>query len=49
MPNKTIVAIACITALLITALIKGMDGALLATGIGVIAGLGGYIVGKVKK
>jgi len=49
MPNKTIVAIGCIAAILITALIKGVDGALLSTGVAAIAGLGGYAVGKLKK
>lgn len=49
MPSKTIVAIICITALLIAALLTGTDGALLASGITLIAGLGGYALGKYKK
>ena len=36
----------CITALLIAALLKDINGALLASGLAVLAGLGGYEVGK---
>lgn len=42
MPSKTIVAIICIAILLGLALWRNVDGALLSTGIAVIAGLGGY-------
>lgn len=49
MPNKTIVAIGCITAILITALIMSIDGVLVASGLAILAGLGGYAIGKVKK
>lgn len=49
MPNKTIVAIGCITAIIITALIMGVNGVLVSTGIGSLAGLGGYIAGRKKK
>lgn len=48
MPNKTIVAIICITALLGFALWKEVNGAILSTGIAVIAGLGGYAIAKSK-
>jgi len=48
LPSKTIVAIATIGILLIVALIKGIDGVLLASGIAIIAGLGGYTAGKRK-
>lgn len=49
MPNKTIVAMAAVTAILITCIFKNINGALVGTGIAVIAGLGGYAIGKVKK
>jgi len=48
MPNKTIVAIICIALLLGIALWREVDGALLSTGIAVIAGLGGYAIHKTK-
>ena len=48
MKAKTIVAILCITALLSLALLKGFDGALLTSGVAVIAGLAGFAVGKSK-
>lgn len=38
----TIIAIICITALLIVALANGFDGAMLAGGVAIIAGLGGW-------
>ena len=46
LPSKTITAIIAIAILLAIALIKNIDGALLASGITVIAGLGGYAVAK---
>lgn len=46
MPYKAITAMLCITALAITALILKIDGAALATAVGLIAALGGYITGK---
>ena len=49
MPKTTTTAIICITLLLAIALWKGIDGALLSAGIGVIAGLGGWAVHKAKK
>lgn len=48
MPSKTIVAIICITLLLGIALWQGVNGALLSSGVAVIAGLGGYAVAKSK-
>ena len=48
MKAKTIVAIAAITLLLAIALFKGIDGALLSSGIAVIAGIAGYEIGKIK-
>ncbi|GAH43495.1 unnamed protein product [marine sediment metagenome] len=45
---KTIVAIICIALLLAFALWQGINGALLSTGIAVIAGLGGYAIHKTK-
>ena len=49
MPSKTIVAIIAVFLLLLTALLKGIDGAALSAGIAVIAGLGGYVAGKAIK
>lgn len=46
MPSKTIVAIIAITILLVTALLTGIDGVLLAAGVAALAGLGGYETGK---
>jgi len=46
MPNKTIVAIVVIGILLGIALWQGINGALLASGLVIIAGLGGYAAGK---
>jgi len=43
---KTIVSISCITAIEITALCLGYDGAILAGVIAAIAGIGGYTIGK---
>lgn len=42
----TIVAIVCITILEAIALIRGIDGAVFSTIVGVIAGLGGFWLGK---
>lgn len=49
MPSKTVIAIIATFLLLLTALLKGIDGAVLASGIAVIAGLGGYATGKAVK
>jgi len=45
MPNKTIVAIGCVTAIIIACIIKGIDGYLVFTGVAVISGLGGFAIG----
>ncbi len=49
MPNKTMVAIVAVAAIVITCIIKNIDGAIVGIGVAAIAGLGGYIAGKVKK
>ncbi|GAH91513.1 unnamed protein product [marine sediment metagenome] len=49
MPSKTIAAIVAVAAIIITCIIKDIDGAIIGIGIAAIAGLGGYIAGKVKK
>ena len=41
---NAITAMICITVLVIAALAMGYDGVLFLTGIGIISGLGGYIV-----
>ena len=46
MPWKVITAILAITSLSALALIKGIDGAILATSCTLIAGLAGYTIGK---
>jgi len=43
------VAIGAIAAIIITCIIKNVDGVVVATGVAAISGLGGYIAGKVKK
>lgn len=47
--TKATTAIAAILIVLIVAMIKNIDGMLLSAGIAIIAGLGGYTAGKVKK
>lgn len=49
MPNKTIVAIGAIAAIIITCIVKNIDGAIVGAGVAAIAGLGGYIFGKTRK
>lgn len=49
MPNKTIVAMACVTAIIVTCVFRNIDGALVGSGIAVLAGLGGYVAGKTRK
>lgn len=44
---KSIISIICITALIAYALYLGFDGLLLAGGVAVIGGLGGYAVKRV--
>lgn len=46
MPSKAIVSIICITLLLSLAIWKEINGVLLASGLTLIAGLGGYEVGR---
>lgn len=43
---KEIVAMLCITACVISALLIGHDGAVLISGISIIAGIGGYSMGR---
>ena len=43
---KSIVAMACLTTLEMTALIMGVDGAVFAVVVAAVAGLGGYTIGK---
>lgn len=47
--TKGVISIMALTAILITAMVKNIDGVLVATGLAIIAGLGGYITGKIKK
>lgn len=49
MPSKTIVAIVAVAAIIITCIIKDLDGAIVGAGVAAIAGLGGYAVGRLKK
>lgn len=49
MPNKTIVAIGALTAIIITCIFNNIDGAIVGIGVAAIAGLGGYIAGRVRK
>ncbi|GAG55071.1 unnamed protein product [marine sediment metagenome] len=49
MPNKTLFAIGCITAIIITCIIKDINGAIVGAGVAAVAGLGGYAIGKIKK
>lgn len=45
----TLTAILCITLLEAIALVKGVDGTILAAVIAAIAGLGGFSLGQIKK
>lgn len=49
MPLKSLTAIISITALLTIALLNHINGALLASGLALIAGLGGYEIGRRRK
>ncbi|MBA7587160.1 hypothetical protein ES708_29178 [subsurface metagenome] len=49
MPSKTIVAIVAVAAIVITCIIKNIDGAIIGTGCTLIAGLGGFAYGRYKK
>lgn len=44
-----IVAILCITILMVVALVNNIDGRLLALAITIISGLGGFVLGKGRK
>lgn len=46
MKNKTIISMLCITAMVITALFLGYNGLILAGACTLIAGLGGFVIGK---
>ena len=46
---RIVVAMVVIGCVLLVALVKGLNGVLMASGIGIIAGLGGYYGRKVKK
>lgn len=46
---KTIIAIIALAAIVIAALFKDIDGALIASVSALIAGLGGYAIGRKKK
>ena len=46
---KPVVAMLCIAALTAIAIIKGIDGVLLATALTVLAGLGGFALGKTTR
>jgi len=48
-PYKSISAIIALLILELIALIKGLNGALLSIGVGAIAGLGGFAIGKGTK
>lgn len=49
MPNKTIVAIIALLAIVITCIFKNIDGALVGSVSALIAGLGGFAYGRYKK
>ncbi len=49
MPNNTTLAIVMIAAIVITCAIKDIDGWLVFSGCSLIAGLGGYAIGKFKR
>lgn len=49
MPSKTIVSLICITIILGLAIYKDIDGVLLAGGLALLAGLGGYAIHRVTK
>ena len=46
---QSCVAMGCITILVTVALLKGIDGILLAGSVATIAGLGGFVVGGILK
>lgn len=48
-PWKVITIAVCITIVLVAALLKGVNGALLASGLSALAGLGGFTLGTLRK
>jgi len=46
MPWKTLITITSLTILIAIALIQGINGAVLASGMALIAGIGGYTIAK---
>lgn len=49
MINKTIVAMVCITAILIACIFNDIDGLIIGGGVAAVAGLGGWAAGKFTK
>lgn len=49
MPHQSLVAIGAITAIVITCIVMGVNGWIVFSGCSLIAGLGGFAYGKVKK
>lgn len=47
--NKTIIAMLCITAIILTCVLKGIDGWLAIAGASIVSGLGGYTFRAVRK
>lgn len=48
-PWKVMIIAVCITLLLVVALLKGINGALLAMGISALTGIGGFTIGTYHK
>lgn len=46
---KEIVAMLCVTSLIGFALYNGIDGAVLLSGVALVAGLGGFAAGRITK
>jgi len=49
MPWKSLITIISLTILLVVALLKGVDGAILASGMSLISGVGGFTIGRVTR
>lgn len=49
MPNKTLVAIGALTAIIIICIFRNINGALIGIIVSLIAGLGGFALGRAKK
>lgn len=45
-PRNALMSMLCITTILVVALLKDINGVLLAGGIATLAGLGGFAIGK---